>query len=115
MNADTTATSAPVDALVSQLIHEWFTKEKAGLKCDESIRLQDAIDTMIAGMPEPLPLAAKAWQDWMAFENDTSRHDPGLRIAMDLCAYAEWAAEKTLGLTGEEFAGVPQLVFSITG
>lgn len=106
--------SAQADALVSQRIHEWFAKEKAGLDWDESIRLQDAIDAMIAAMPEPLPESAAAWKRWIDFENDTSRHDPGLRIAMDLCAYAEWSAKKTLGLTEEKFADVPQLVVSIT-
>lgn len=65
---------------------------------------------MIAAMPNPLPESAAAWRRWNDFENDTSKHDPGLYTAMGLCKHAEWCADVDLGLTDKPVEGVPRLV-----
>ena len=112
MTTEKTTTVAPVQCVVSRRIRDWFQGEKQNHGWQKSNEIAAEIDAMIAAMDEPLPESAAAWKRWNDFENDTSRHDPGLHIAMDLCKYTEWCADVALGLTDEPFEGVPRLVIS---
>lgn len=112
MSTEHATTVAPVQCVVSRRIRDWFQGEKQNHGWQKSQEIADEIDAMIAAMQEPLPESAAAWKRWNDFENDTSRHDPGLHIAMDLCKYTEWSADVALGLTDEPFEGVPRLVIS---
>jgi hypothetical protein len=112
VSSEKTSESAPVHAVVSRRIRDWFQGEKQNHGWKRSLEISGEIDAMIAAMPDPLPESAAAWKRWNDFENDTSRVDPGLHIAMDLCKYAEWCADVDLGLTDKPFEGVPRLVIS---
>lgn len=95
---------------IAQMIHDWFQGEKRNWGWLQSRTRSDEIDSYIAAMSGSLPKPAAAWLRWTEFEADPSRVDPGLQIAMDLCKYAEWAADTELGLTSEPFEGVPRLL-----
>ena len=112
MQSEKTSMSAPVHAVVSRRIRDWFQCEKQNHGWKKSHEIAAEIDAMIAAMEEPLPESAAAWKRWSDFENDTNRNDPGLYIARDLCKYAEWCADVDLGLTDKPFEGVSRLVIS---
>jgi hypothetical protein len=88
---------------ISQLIRDWFQGEKRNWGWLQGQICGEEIDKRIAAMPDPLTEPAAAWKR-------SSRVDPGLHIAMDLCKYTEWAADTDLGLTSEPFEGVPHLM-----
>jgi hypothetical protein len=113
MQSENTSMNAPVHAVVSRRIRDWFQCEKQNHGWQKSNEIAAEIDAMIAAMDEPLPESAAAWKRWNDFESDTSRNDPGLHIAMDLCKYTEWSADVALGLTDEPFIGVPRIVISV--
>lgn len=100
---------------VAQLIRDWFQSEKHNCGHQRLAELSNDVDNAVANMPRPLTQAAAAWALWMEWENTACRNDPGLYRAMDLCAYAEWSADRELGLTDAEFSGVPRLVISVSG
>ena len=88
--------------LVRRLILKWFAEEGGTDKeiCEK--------------MPENPTGALLAWKVWCEWEDrDHSKQpDPGLRVAMDLAAYAEWCAKtEEFGDIGD-FKGVPHLVIS---
>ena len=112
MTEENAKSTAPVHAVVSQRIRDWFQGEKQNRDWKTSNEIAAEIDAMIAAMDEPLPESAAAWKRWNEFENNTSRNDPGLYIAMDLCKYTEWSADWDLGMTDKPFEGVPRLVIS---
>jgi hypothetical protein len=110
---EATSIIRPTYSVVSQRIRDWFHGEILNHGWQESLDIASEIDAMISQMPEPLPESAVAWRRWNDFEKDTSRHDPGLYVAMDLCRYSEWAADVDLGLTTEPYEGVPRILISI--
>jgi hypothetical protein len=95
---------------VSKRIRDWFQGERENQGWERSLETADEVNAMIASMSEPLPESAAAWKQWIDFENNTSKKDPGLHVAMNLCKYAEWAADAALGLSKEPFVGVPCLI-----
>lgn len=105
--------SGDIGRLVSRRIRDWFQGEKQNQGWQESQKIAAEIDDIIYSMKEPLPESAAAWKSWSDFEKNLDRHDPGLYIAMDLCKYAEWCANRDLGLTVESFEGVHRLVISL--
>ena len=101
------------ECAISQRIRDWFQGEKQNWGHQQSTDVWDEIAAMVKDAPEAeLTESAVAWKAWNDFEDDYKRVDPGCRIAMDLCKYTEWCADKALGLTDEPFEGVPHLVIS---